>query len=66
MAKSQGDGITILLGLKGYEVEKVSEDGKGIVVEVRAEPRGISSLIVALQGYTGMVCVREGRYFTVG
>jgi len=35
MAKSQQDGITILLGLKGYQVGKVTEDDEGIVVEVR-------------------------------
>ena len=28
MAKSQEDGTTILLGLKGYEVGKVSEEEK--------------------------------------
>jgi len=30
MAKSQEDSITILLGLKGREVRKVSEDEEGI------------------------------------
>jgi len=35
MAKSQENGTTILLGLKGYEVEKVTEEGKGIIAEVR-------------------------------
>lgn len=34
MARSQQDGITILLGLKGYQVGDVREDGKGVVVEV--------------------------------
>ncbi len=34
MARIQQDGITILLGLKGYQVGDVREDGKGIVVEV--------------------------------
>lgn len=34
MAKSQQNGITILLGLKGYQVGKVTEDDKGIVVQV--------------------------------
>ena len=42
MAKSQEDGITILLGLKGYEVGKVSEDAEEIMVEVKAKPGGIS------------------------
>jgi len=42
MAKSQEDGITILLGLKGYEVGKVSEDAEDIMVEVKAKPRVIS------------------------
>jgi len=37
MAKSQENGTTILLGLKGYEVEKVTKEGKGIVVEVQAD-----------------------------
>ena len=37
MAKSQENGTTILLGLKGYEVGKVSEEEKGIVVEVATE-----------------------------
>jgi len=31
MAKSQENGTTILLGLEGYKIGKVSEDGKGIV-----------------------------------
>ncbi len=35
MAKSQKDSITILLGLKGYEVEGLSEDEQAIAVEVR-------------------------------
>jgi hypothetical protein len=30
MASGQRDGITILLGLKWYEVGEISEDGKGI------------------------------------
>jgi len=34
MAKSQENGTTILLGLEGYEVGKVNEEEKGIVVEV--------------------------------
>jgi transposase len=34
MAKSQENGTTILLGLEGYKVGKVIEEGKGIVVEV--------------------------------
>ena len=42
MARSQEDGITILLGLKGYEVGKVSEDAEEIMVEVEAKPGGIS------------------------
>ena len=42
MAKSQEDGITILLGLKGYEVGKVSEGTEEIKVEVKAKPGGIS------------------------
>ena len=37
MAKSQENGTTILLGLKGYEVGKVNEEEKGIVVEVGTE-----------------------------
>jgi len=39
MAKSQENGITILLGLEGYEVGKVIEEEKGIVVEVGTELR---------------------------
>lgn len=31
MAKSQEDGITILLGLKGHEVGKVSENEEEII-----------------------------------
>ena len=31
MAKSQGDGTTILLKLEGYEVREVIEEEKGIV-----------------------------------
>ena len=41
MAKSQEDGITILLGLKGYKVGKVSEGTEEIMVEVKANPGGI-------------------------
>jgi len=37
MAKSRENGTTILLGLKGYEVGKVSEEEGGIVVKVRAD-----------------------------
>jgi len=35
MAKSQENGITILLGLKGYQVGRVTEDDEGRVVEMR-------------------------------
>ena len=38
MARSQEDGITILLGLKGYEVGKVSEDAEEIMVGWRLSP----------------------------
>ncbi len=41
MAKSQENGITILLRLKGYKVGKVSEGTEGIVVEVKANASGI-------------------------
>jgi len=34
MAKSRENGTTILLGLEGYEVGKVTEEERGIVVEV--------------------------------
>lgn len=37
VAESQENGITILLGLKGYEVGKVVEGEKEIMVEVRAK-----------------------------
>jgi len=37
MAKSRENGTTILLGLKGYEVGKVTKEGKGIVVEVQTD-----------------------------
>ena len=36
MARSQENGITILLGLEGYEVGNVTEEEKGIIAEVRA------------------------------
>ena len=39
MARSQDNGSTILLGLKGYEVGDVIEEEKGIVVEVRIKSR---------------------------
>lgn len=39
MAKSQENGTTILLGLKGYEVGTVTEAEGKIVVEVKAEER---------------------------
>lgn len=35
MAKSQENGTTILLGLKGYQVGGVKEDSKGVIVEVK-------------------------------
>ena len=37
MAKSQENGTTILLGLKGHKVGEVSEEERGIVVEVEAD-----------------------------
>ena len=37
MAKSQENGTTILLGLKGYEVGMVTESEGRVMVEVRAE-----------------------------
>jgi len=37
MAKSQENGTTILLGLKGYEVGKVLGEARGIVVELGIE-----------------------------
>ena len=39
MAKSQEDGITILLGLKDYKVEQVREDEDKVVVKVMLELR---------------------------
>lgn len=36
MAQSQEKGSTILLGLKGYEVERVVEEERGIIAEVRS------------------------------
>ena len=39
MAKGQQDGITILLGIKGYEVGKVMEGEEDFVVEVESIPR---------------------------
>ena len=39
MAKSQEDGITILLGLKDYKVEQVREDEDRVVVKVMLERR---------------------------
>jgi len=39
MAKSQEDGITILLGLKDYKVEQVREDEDRVVVKVTLERR---------------------------
>jgi len=37
MAKSQENGTTILLGLKGYEVGRVTQEQAGVVVEVRTD-----------------------------
>jgi hypothetical protein len=42
VAGNQQDSITILLGLEGYAVGKVTEDEKGIVVEVRNRGREIA------------------------
>ena len=39
MAKSQENGNTILLGLKGYEVGMVTENGGKIIVEARSRER---------------------------
>ena len=39
MAKSQENGTTILLGLKGYEVGMVTENGGEIIVEARSRER---------------------------
>jgi len=36
VAKSQENGITVLLGLEGYRVDKVAEEERGIVAVVRA------------------------------
>jgi len=39
MARSQDNGTTILLGLKGYEVGKVTESEGKITVEVRTREK---------------------------
>ena len=39
MANGQGDGITILLGLKGYNVVEIWEEGDRIIVEVEKKGR---------------------------
>ena len=39
MAKGQQGSITILLGIKGYEVGKVMEGEEDFVVEVESIPR---------------------------
>ena len=39
MAKGQQDGITILLGIKGYEVGKVRERDEDFVVEIESLPK---------------------------
>ena len=39
MAGSQGNGSTILLGLKGHDIGDVIEEEKGIVIDVRIESR---------------------------
>ena len=44
MAKRQEDGIVTSVGLKGHEVEKVSENEEEIMVEVRAA--GLRELII--------------------
>jgi len=36
MAKSQFDGTTVILGLEGYQVGRVEEDSKGVIIEVSA------------------------------
>lgn len=42
MAKSQGNGTKILLGLKDYKVEEVREDKERIVVKVKVEVKEMS------------------------
>ena len=42
MAKSREDITTILLGIKGYEVEEVIEEERGIVVQVRARSKSVN------------------------
>ena len=37
MARGQQDGITILLGLKGYRIGKVTEGEGEVTVEVKPE-----------------------------
>ena len=46
MARSQQDSITILHGIKGYEVGNVREVEEDIVVEVRSRPKTGSALVV--------------------
>jgi transposase len=41
VAKSQQNGTTILLGLKGYQVGGAKEDSKGVTVRVRISEEGV-------------------------
>ena len=57
MAKSQEDGITILLGLKDYNVGEVM-----VVVETAVKGRKKKCPYCS----TGMVCASQGKCSTVG
>jgi len=66
MAKSQQNGITILLGLKGYQVGEVWEDDKGIVVQVTLGGEKLVVLIAARRDHMDMNYASQERYFTIG
>ncbi len=56
MARSQGNGSTILLGLEGYEVGEVIGEERGIVVDV-----GIKSKKLAYPRCNSVKLYRHGR-----
>jgi len=55
MAKSQQNGITILLVLKGYQMGEVWEDDKGIVVQITLGVGEVSCPIAEVSSKSGEI-----------
>jgi hypothetical protein len=66
MAKSQENGTTILLGLKGYEVGMVAECEGKIIVKVKTEKGILFVPTVVRWSCIATARVKQGGCFTVG